>query len=97
MRADKPINRQFSGDAKEELISKNDLKSFFTHKTVIIPHDDKKLRGGEDAAATTDDWLVGELVQRVRMLDVFQGRVNSFRCCNFQSRSRGRCWWLGKS
>jgi len=30
------------------------------HKTIIIPHDDKKFRGGEDAAShsTTDDMLV---------------------------------------
>lgn len=30
----------------------------FVHGTVIIPHDDKKHRGGEDAAATSDDVLV---------------------------------------
>ncbi|KAG7370522.1 stage II sporulation protein E SpoIIE [Nitzschia inconspicua] len=30
----------------------------FLHKTVIIPHDAKKFRGGEDAAATTDQLLV---------------------------------------
>ncbi|VEU41116.1 unnamed protein product [Pseudo-nitzschia multistriata] len=30
----------------------------FVHKTIIIPHDDKKFRGGEDAASTVDDLLV---------------------------------------
>eukprot|EP00535_Pseudo-nitzschia_heimii_P004576 CAMPEP_0197178654 /NCGR_PEP_ID=MMETSP1423-20130617/3871_1 /TAXON_ID=476441 /ORGANISM="Pseudo-nitzschia heimii, Strain UNC1101" /LENGTH=445 /DNA_ID=CAMNT_0042628439 /DNA_START=44 /DNA_END=1381 /DNA_ORIENTATION=+ len=30
----------------------------FAHKTVIIPHDEKKHRGGEDAASTTDTMLV---------------------------------------
>jgi len=31
---------------------------YFEHKTVIIPHDDKKFRGGEDAAATSPSHLV---------------------------------------
>ena len=30
----------------------------FVHKTIIIPHDEKLDRGGEDAAACTDQWLV---------------------------------------
>ena len=30
----------------------------FVHRTVIIPADDKRHRGGEDAAATADDILV---------------------------------------
>lgn len=30
----------------------------FVHRTVIIPHDDKKHRGGEDAASTIDSMLV---------------------------------------
>jgi len=30
----------------------------FRHKTVIIPHDDKKFRGGEDAAQTSANFLV---------------------------------------
>jgi protein phosphatase PTC7 len=34
------------------------ISSRFVHKTVIIPHDQKKHRGGEDAAATTDRLLV---------------------------------------
>ena len=32
--------------------------AFFVHKTVIIPHDEKKYRGGEDAAATSSHLLV---------------------------------------
>ena len=32
--------------------------SYFLHKTVIIPHDDKKSRAGEDAAQATSDLLV---------------------------------------
>jgi protein phosphatase PTC7 len=34
------------------------LQSKFIHKTVIIPHDSKKHRGGEDAASTSDNILV---------------------------------------
>ena len=49
-----PIPTTFS----EELISTVDVKFQFVHKSVIIPHDDKKFRGGEDAAATSDRWLV---------------------------------------
>ena len=30
----------------------------FVHKTVIIPHDEKKFRGGEDSASTSDRILV---------------------------------------
>lgn len=33
-------------------------KARFVHKTIIIPHDDKKFRAGEDAASTTDHMLV---------------------------------------
>jgi protein phosphatase PTC7 len=36
----------------------NDDAFHFVHKTVIIPHDQKKFRGGEDAAATSDRILV---------------------------------------
>uniref|UniRef100_A0A7R9ZSY9 Protein phosphatase n=1 Tax=Craspedostauros australis TaxID=1486917 RepID=A0A7R9ZSY9_9STRA len=32
--------------------------AYFRHKTVLIPHDDKKFRGGEDAASTSDTMLV---------------------------------------
>lgn len=44
----------------QELLSVNvdDLNFHFVHRTVIIPHDDKKFRGGEDAASTSDRWLV---------------------------------------
>ena len=34
------------------------IGAYFVHKTVIIPHDDKKYRGGEDAAATSSHLLV---------------------------------------
>jgi len=34
------------------------LPKHFISKTIIIPHDDKKFRGGEDAASTTDQILV---------------------------------------
>ena len=33
-------------------------KARFVHKTIIIPHDSKKFRGGEDAASTIDTMLV---------------------------------------
>lgn len=33
-------------------------KAYFLSKTIIIPHDDKKHRGGEDAAATDENMLV---------------------------------------
>lgn len=42
----------------EEILTTLDLKYQFVHKSVIIPHDEKKFRGGEDAAATSDRWLV---------------------------------------
>jgi len=32
--------------------------AYFDHKTVLIPHDDKKHRGGEDAAATSDTMII---------------------------------------
>lgn len=35
-----------------------DFSSYFVHKSVIIPHDEKKHRGGEDAAATSAQFLV---------------------------------------
>ena len=62
VQADKPITTAVGRDAPDELIAKTtkDAKSYFVHKSVIIPHDDKKHRGGEDAAATSDQWLVGE-------------------------------------
>ena len=31
---------------------------YFDHKTVMIPHDDKKKRGGEDAVAANDQFLI---------------------------------------
>jgi protein phosphatase PTC7 len=34
------------------------IGAYFVHKTVIIPHDDKKHRGGEDAASTSPQFLV---------------------------------------
>jgi hypothetical protein len=60
--ADKPIQGASRRESQEELISsQNKLKShYFVHKSVIIPHDDKKYRGGEDSAATSEQWLVGE-------------------------------------
>ena len=33
-------------------------KAYFLSKTIIIPHDDKKYRGGEDAAASDDNMLI---------------------------------------
>jgi hypothetical protein len=63
VQADKPITTgAASPDAHDEVLATTtkDAKSYFLHKSVIIPHDDKKHRGGEDAAATSDQWLVGE-------------------------------------
>jgi hypothetical protein len=64
VQADKPITTgaAASRDAHDEVLATTtkDAKSYFLHKSVIIPHDDKKHRGGEDAAATSDQWLVGE-------------------------------------
>jgi hypothetical protein len=58
--ADKAIPATTTHD-RELLTAKKDLKSnYFVHKSVIIPHDEKKYRGGEDAASTSDQWLVGE-------------------------------------
>lgn len=34
------------------------IGAYFVHKSVIIPHDDKIHRGGEDAASTSDRFLV---------------------------------------
>jgi hypothetical protein len=34
------------------------LGAYFSHKTVIIPADDKRDRAGEDAAEATNDLLV---------------------------------------
>ena len=34
------------------------IGAYFVHKSVIIPHDSKKNRGGEDAAATSEQFLV---------------------------------------
>ncbi len=42
--------------AEEE--SGKSQKARFVHKTIIIPHDQKKFRGGEDAASTIDTMLV---------------------------------------
>ena len=56
-------DRAVPSDKQDEpFIATTELKptSFFRHRSVIIPHDDKKHRGGEDAAATNDQWLVGE-------------------------------------
>lgn len=39
-------------------VSKRLPKARFVHKTIIIPHDSKKFRGGEDAASTIDTMLV---------------------------------------
>ena len=36
---------------------KIDKGAYFVSKTVIIPHDDKKARGGEDAASVCDTLL----------------------------------------
>jgi protein phosphatase PTC7 len=36
----------------------SDVGAYFRHKTVLIPHDSKLHRGGEDAAATSDTILV---------------------------------------
>lgn len=47
---------QVSGQPKvEEDVG---VGAYFIHKTVIIPHDQKKHRGGEDAAAASDTLLV---------------------------------------
>ena len=34
------------------------LGAYFSHKTVNIPHDDKRDRAGEDAAEASEDLLV---------------------------------------
>ena len=48
--------------AAEPIVNKEEaspsIGAYFVHKTVIIPHDEKKFRGGEDAAATSDTVLV---------------------------------------
>jgi protein phosphatase PTC7 len=48
-----------SNNHNDSATNKSSRSTFrFVHKTVIIPHDQKKHRGGEDAAATTDRLLV---------------------------------------
>ncbi|KAL3923342.1 MAG: hypothetical protein SGILL_001708, partial [Bacillariaceae sp.] len=48
-----------SNDDDDDAASSTTSSSFhFVHKTVIIPHDQKKHRGGEDAASTSDRILV---------------------------------------
>jgi protein phosphatase PTC7 len=47
---------QVSGQPKVE--EDAGVGAYFIHKTVIIPHDQKKHRGGEDAAAASDTVLV---------------------------------------
>lgn len=45
--------------AKDALLKRGDhYNYYFEHKSVIIPHDEKKFRGGEDAASTSDRLLV---------------------------------------
>ena len=39
-------------------VAENEVGAYFRHKTVIIPHDEKKHRGGEDAAGASDTILV---------------------------------------
>jgi protein phosphatase PTC7 len=46
---------QVSGQQVQEDVG---VGAYFIHKTVIIPHDQKKHRGGEDAAAASDTVLV---------------------------------------
>jgi hypothetical protein len=64
VQADKKVPAGASSNSnQEELLSAEDLKAepslfYFEHKTVIIPHDEKKFRGGEDAASTSDRLLV---------------------------------------
>lgn len=49
------VRLQYEDEDEEE---ESSLLFQFVHKTIIIPHDDKLDRGGEDAAACTDAWLV---------------------------------------
>jgi len=51
-----PENEAIQEEATES--SKPLPKARFVHKTIIIPHDSKKFRGGEDAASTIDTMLV---------------------------------------
>ena len=44
--------------AEKLLSSEPAFGYYFEHKTVMIPHDKKKDRGGEDAATTSARWLV---------------------------------------
>lgn len=46
------------GSSETKELSKQLLDARFVHKTIIIPHDSKKFRGGEDAASTIDTMLV---------------------------------------
>jgi protein phosphatase PTC7 len=47
------------GNAETAATPKTPLpRARFVHKTIIIPHDDKKFRAGEDAASTIDQMLV---------------------------------------
>jgi protein phosphatase PTC7 len=46
------------GSSKEQTKKQLPRNYRFAHKTIIIPHDQKKFRGGEDAASTTSEMLV---------------------------------------
>ena len=47
-----------TGTSTSTTTTNSKFPSYFVHKSVIIPHDEKKHRGGEDAVATSDRFLV---------------------------------------
>lgn len=53
-----PETEEPLGSSKETTKKQLPRNYRFAHKTIIIPHDDKKFRGGEDAASTTSEMLV---------------------------------------
>jgi protein phosphatase PTC7 len=56
--ASAPVAENAAVIQDDDQATKSSSSFRFLHKTVIIPHDQKKHRGGEDAAATSDQLLV---------------------------------------
>ena len=56
--AEEVVVDEKSNNNNNNIVKTNINQYRFVHKTVIIPHDDKKFRGGEDSASTSDHMLI---------------------------------------
>ena len=52
------VDEKSNNNNNNNIVKTNINQYRFVHKTVIIPHDDKKFRGGEDSASTSDHMLI---------------------------------------